>query len=307
MTADNDPKLVVVPFNTLPAKKGANPTPEKIALRRSSIRNRIVNRENTELYNDPEAMALLEKLGSDLMINAFACNFKINGKINEDIKSYSSISIQVEANYLNNRIFSRLSVMTVDDVVGDRPMILTSSIFEQSVYKGCLDNFKRRLGLEGDQDLFVLVNLVKGLDVLAREEIEFFVLGNNKNSILPDLLKEGGSFKATIFEGLPSDHKPLCTDFVVSNIHVVVDESLSSNALDTAYPAQMPFYLYGTAAQPHVDHVLGVSPSIQLNSDRVTLELAECLTQEQLAAGVVAIFTDVLENSMQPIRLVLHH
>lgn len=136
-------------------------------------------------------------------------------------------------------------------------------------------------------------------DAKTQSPHQFFVLGNNENSVLPDLLKEGGSFKATIFEGLSSNHKLLCTDFVISNIHVVVDESLSSNVLDTAYPAQMPFYLYGTPEQQHVDHVLRVSPSIQLNSDRVTLDLAECLTQEQLAAGVVAIFTDVLENSMQ--------
>lgn len=87
MTADNDPKLVVVPFNMLPAEKEADPTPEKIALQKEFIRNRIVNRDNTELYNDPEAMVLLEQLGSDLVINAFACNFKINGKINEDIVS----------------------------------------------------------------------------------------------------------------------------------------------------------------------------------------------------------------------------
>lgn len=49
--------------------------------------------------------------------------------------------------------------MTVDDVVGDHRMIFTSSVFEQSAYKGCLDNFKRRLGLKGEQDLFVLVNV----------------------------------------------------------------------------------------------------------------------------------------------------
>lgn len=32
-------------------------------------------------------MEFLNKLGGDLMINAFACNFKVNGKINNDVVS----------------------------------------------------------------------------------------------------------------------------------------------------------------------------------------------------------------------------
>lgn len=32
-------------------------------------------------------MEFLNMLGGDLMINAFACNFKVNGKINADVVS----------------------------------------------------------------------------------------------------------------------------------------------------------------------------------------------------------------------------
>lgn len=35
----------------------------------------------------------------------------------------------------------------------------------------------------------------------------------------------------------------------------------------------MPFYLYGTSSQAHIDHVLFTSPNAQLNSDQVTLQL----------------------------------
>lgn len=35
--------------------------------------------------NDEEAVELLKELGGDLMINAFACNFKIDGKPNRNV------------------------------------------------------------------------------------------------------------------------------------------------------------------------------------------------------------------------------
>ena len=45
------------------------------------------------------------------------------------------------------------------DKAEDYPIILTSTTLAQSAYKGCLTNFKDRLGLKGDQDLFVLINV----------------------------------------------------------------------------------------------------------------------------------------------------
>ena len=84
---DDKSDLVVVPLNMLPAETQPSPDPKQIELQKKFIRERIVNRDNTELVRDEEAMALLAELGSDLMINAFACNFKINGKVNEDVVS----------------------------------------------------------------------------------------------------------------------------------------------------------------------------------------------------------------------------
>ena len=177
MTIDES-DLIVVPLNMLPTEKEAHPDPHKVMEQRIYIRDHIANKSNSDLILDTDAMKLMATLGSDLMINAFACNFRVNGKINEDVvsryprqfESWRSGSFlfvakpyliysQVEANYLNQRIFQRTAITRVNDKVNDFPIILTSTTLAQSAYKGCLTNFKNRLGLKGDQDLFVLINV----------------------------------------------------------------------------------------------------------------------------------------------------
>lgn len=92
MTDDDDDELIVRPFNLLPAEKETllHPDPAKVAAQKQFIRDRIINTENADLLVDKEAMQLLSELGSDLMINAFVCNFKVNGKVNSDVVSSNS-------------------------------------------------------------------------------------------------------------------------------------------------------------------------------------------------------------------------
>ena len=92
----------------------------------------------------------VRKLGSDTMVNAFACNFKVGGVINEDV---------VEANFLNTRIYQRLSVQTVKDDLKDRPIIILRTELKQADYLGTLDKFKSRIGLSGPENLIVLSNV----------------------------------------------------------------------------------------------------------------------------------------------------
>lgn len=88
---------------------------------------------------------------------------------------------------MNSRIFQRLSLGSKDDKAQERPLLLTSTSLAQQAYGECLDLFKRRLGLEGDQDLTVLVtvtmspwptanNFIKVIadefEKVAREEIQ---------------------------------------------------------------------------------------------------------------------------------------
>ena len=150
--SDDTTSYIVVPFNPLPAEKGPDPTPESILEQKQFIRDHIINKLNVELVKDQEAMLLLNQLGSDLNINAFACNFRYSdGRVNEDI---------LEANWLNRYIFEELSVTDPDEDPLTIPFYLTSTVFAEKDYGNCADEFKRRLGLKGKQDLFVLRNVV---------------------------------------------------------------------------------------------------------------------------------------------------
>lgn len=91
-------------------------------------------------------------MGSDFAINAFAVNFKLkDGTVNQDV---------IEANNLGKRIFNRLSITNTGVDINTKPLILTSTQLSQTSYGTCLSTLKNRLGLKGDQDLYVLVNVV---------------------------------------------------------------------------------------------------------------------------------------------------
>jgi len=154
-TMDLDhPSLIVVPFNLMPTEMVPNPNPAEILEQRKFIKNRIVDVDNYTLRHDKDAWGLLTVLGSDLCINAFACNFKINGIANQDV---------AESSYMNHRIYEELSMTGVQDPVNPvprPPLIIMTTVMEQAKYKACLTNFKNRLHLSGCQDLTVLSNCV---------------------------------------------------------------------------------------------------------------------------------------------------
>ena len=129
---------------------------------------------------------------------------------------------------------------------------------------------------------------------------QVYMLETTRDVRLSDFAFEGGKIMATIYEGFPYG-KCIAESFKLTNIHVVKNDSLAGTELGSVYPEHMPFYLYGTPEQKHIDHILRVSPNIQLNSDRVTLSLSSPLSEELLALGVVATFTDVWESSLQPL------
>ena len=146
--SNKDTDFLVVPLNPLPAEKDGS----DVEAQKTFIRERIIAKTNAQLVEDQDAMTLLNQLGSDLNINAFACNFKYSdGRVNDDI---------MEANWLNRRIFERLSVTDPDEDPLSIPFYITSTVFAQADYGECADEFKRRLQLKGNQDLFVLRNVV---------------------------------------------------------------------------------------------------------------------------------------------------
>jgi hypothetical protein len=126
--SDENTDFVVVPFNPLRHEDDA----KALADEKEFIRSRIIGKSNEQIVQDQEAMDELTALGSDLNINAFTCNFKINGVPNTDPE---------EANYLNNRIFDRLSLTKTGEEPMNIPLFLSSSVFAQKDYDKCLKNF----------------------------------------------------------------------------------------------------------------------------------------------------------------------
>jgi hypothetical protein len=144
------PKLHVVPFRLLPSEMDPNASAEKVDEERRFVRDVLLQRTQEELSSDPKACALMRQMGSDLVVNTFACNFLVDGTTNRDT---------AEANYLNARIYNRLSLKSVTEKLEDKKVIIMSSVLSQREYGACVTKFKDRLGLQGPEDLYVLVNV----------------------------------------------------------------------------------------------------------------------------------------------------
>ncbi|KAK7060546.1 hypothetical protein VNI00_001312 [Paramarasmius palmivorus] len=219
---------VVKCLNLLPSEKDPNSTPEQVEAEKQYIRDYIIGKDNSEIAANEKAMVLLNQLGSDLNINAFTCNFRYSdGRINEDIE---------EANYLNRRVFERLSVTHPDEDPRDTPFYLTSTVFKGEEYGKCADTLKERLGLKGDQDLFVLRNVVMSpfstdgcfvqnladiftevlndeIDNVRRRNEEladthtFYIMGSDKIYLdyLPTFHKAAGRYQLLLSADLPLD------------------------------------------------------------------------------------------------------
>ncbi|KIK58986.1 hypothetical protein GYMLUDRAFT_170418 [Collybiopsis luxurians FD-317 M1] len=338
--------LVVTPFNRLPSEKSGQ-SPEEIKKERVFIRERIAEAKNSELKEDKKALDLLGMLGSDLMINAFACNFHIDGKVNTDV---------VEASFLNHRLYKRLSVTTMNDQLNQKPIIIMATNFSQNKYGKALTTFKKRMGLEGEEDLYALSNvsmspwpttseflksIVDEFKLVAEEEIKtclvravekksihsFVLLGtsdlylvymgsfnvsnyrrqvilsakldeevmeklnsireqNDKSSFtfhtseevtFTELLKKN-EWKGNIFKGVPKDYgtasisTPSLSNVSIRDFKVLLHRSLHRDKIGADYPKKMPFYLFGTSKEMHMDHLLENAPNVHLTASKVCLD-----------------------------------
>jgi hypothetical protein len=90
----------------------------------------------------------------------------------------------------------------------------------------------------------------------------------------------------------------------ITEITVLKYRPLSSRYLDPTYPSNMPFYLYGTAQEMHIDHVLLRVPNAQLSAGEVTVELLEGDRSDFVAGlkgGLIAVADAIPELLMQPL------
>ena len=89
----------------------------------------------------------------------------------------------------------------------------------------------------------------------------------------------------------------------VTNIRVIKNRPLCSRHLDIAQPSRMPFYLYGTRQEMHIDHILVQAPNAQLSAGEVTLELiegSEPVFAAGLRNGLIAVADALPEHLMRP-------
>ena len=138
---------------------------------RRFVRDVLLQRTQEELSSDPKACVLMRQVGSDLVVNTFACNFLVDGITNSDVS---------EANYLNARIYNRLSLKSMTEKLEDKKVIIMSGVLLQREYGACLTKFKERLGLQGPEDLYVLVNV----------SMSPFTSHSNFDKVLADAFRE---------------------------------------------------------------------------------------------------------------------
>ncbi|RIA97930.1 pyridoxal phosphate-dependent transferase [Glomus cerebriforme] len=380
----NHDDFTITPFNMLPSEKRFPLNLEAIEKQKTSIRKLIVERTDREIVESEAAKNLIKQLGSDLTVNAFVCNFKI--KVKENNKIIYKVNEDInEANYLNQRLYEKFSFTSAKDTNADKSIILTSTRFRQKDYGDCLTNFKNRIGLKGDQDLYVLVNVVmspwvtesgffheltkkfkstlqdivklsiirntvkpdhhkfviQGTDQLFFTNLSMFqmenqrqqviitadipseikdtflklrkddpshvyYLGNQYKMTLDEIARNGRSFMGVIYKNFDPKNKKamvLIKGFQVTNVRVLKKRHLGTTFQDETYNDHMPFYIYGTGRQLHIDHMLLKYPSIQLSAECIKLEITSGnLTQNQRERGIIAHIIDVRENTMQPFQ-----
>lgn len=146
MARDDDP-FVIAPCQRLPVERTDPGDPEKLRRQLDHIRTEIVPKSNRELQADGELMALLEELGSDQVIIAYAFNFKVDGEPNPSTR---------RMNEFNKRLLKELGIEASEAVrpytsaTRMPPLIVTGSTFDPEYYS---EEYLGRLrGLLGVRD-----------------------------------------------------------------------------------------------------------------------------------------------------------
>jgi glutamate/tyrosine decarboxylase-like PLP-dependent enzyme len=140
MNTDGDP-FVVVPVPRQPAQRRAGGTAE-IAAEKRKIRDLIDGQTANQIRGSSEAMSLLQEIGPDENILAYAFNFRTeNGSVNTDL---------AKANALNKAIYKRLSIRPGSDIYAYDLIVSTTDFDERAYGTVFMKDFKSRLGIAAD-------------------------------------------------------------------------------------------------------------------------------------------------------------
>jgi hypothetical protein len=126
---------VVVPVPRLPAERNGEDATAQLQF----IRERIDRRSDEEILADPEALSLLQELGPDQNILAYAFNFRdLDGRLNSDL---------ARANRLNRRLADVLSIKPGEDISGCRLMLSQTDLSSREHGNEFIQAYKQRLGV----------------------------------------------------------------------------------------------------------------------------------------------------------------
>ena len=120
------------------------------------IREKIVGKTNAYIFSQGDVLEFLHKIGPDTSINAFACNFKLEGmsEMNKDI---------AKANEFNDCLFDQMSYTNLKRDVKRVGLMLTSSKKDPAKFGISLTTFKSKMGLKdpgGSELVHFLINTV---------------------------------------------------------------------------------------------------------------------------------------------------
>ena len=144
---------------------------------------------------------------------------------------------------------------------------------------------------------------------LEREELSTIIQRRSFKCLITKLTSDGYFLH---HETVRSSLRPslLSTNIIaegeVTNIRVVKNRPLCSRQLNIAYPSRMPFYLYGSGKEIHIDHILVKAPNAQLSAGEVAFELvegSESVFAVGLKTGFIAVADAFPEHLMQPMTL----
>ena len=139
------------------------PLPEKITRQDGSviveggdilpfIRKAIIGKTNEEIAGNPDAIRVLQEVGTDVLINSFVLNYRKNGVWNTDIGN---------CNLLNQKIFERFSIVSPNyEKNKNVEYMLTSSEIDTQHYKAALKRIAGSIGLDTPSDDYSLTFLI---------------------------------------------------------------------------------------------------------------------------------------------------
>ncbi|KAL4947125.1 pyridoxal phosphate-dependent transferase [Aspergillus filifer] len=128
-------------------------------------------------------------------------------------------------------------------------------------------------------------------------------LNTSGDTCLEVLLNEVSNNGQATFEWNLVDKDGNVTSVSATLTQIIKNRSLNARNREPNYPATyMPFYIYGSIAQPHISHVLLKSPNIELGAANVQLilDVNSTLDDDEFARGAILCLTDTFEAPMQP-------